>query len=588
MSSWIIHSPSSGIGDGTVFVTATTFSGSENREETLAVYEGRFYNMSGKTDLHQLYNQVTAITVDALWVTDVDYYGGEATYLNCTSTVYAFYANGTSGMVYDKIILTNEELLVEENDGSSRRECGELTINAYYGGVSASTTVTAYQEGNPKYDYLTFEILTGGTLIYSWDGAGSTPISTTPLYYSINNSEWQICENSMPTSSITVSTGDIVRWKAHQYAPNIGFFNSTAYFNVRGNFSSIAYWEDFATTDRTAYGIYHFFSLVDEYTYFGSYAKIISCEYLYLKATDIKYGFAGIDTLITAPKYLPNKFVMELGYSCAFYNCKNMVNGVKRMDAEETVIGGEFRQMFEGCSSMTNTFSELKVRQIQEVGCYLMYKGCSSLQKPPKILAEEVGKQGFDGMFLYCSSLTEAPELPIVKLGVTNQYGTFVQARNCYRQMFYGCSSLVKAPTILPATALTQGCYSGMFSGCTSLKKAPIIKAEQLDKNSCSHMFDGCVNLTETPFLWAETPSESAYTGMFSGCSRVDEVNCMVRITGPSNRSCIYGMLDGVKNTGKLKTNKKCYNGEHGWQSSFVGTHYKAPSGWTETIVELF
>ena len=38
----------------------------------------------------------------------------------------------------------------------------------------------------------------------------------------------------------------------------------------------------------------------------------------------------------------------------------------------------------------------------------------------------------------------------------------------CYHSMFYGCSSLVTAPT-LPATTLVQSCYSAMFCGCSSL-----------------------------------------------------------------------------------------------------------------------
>ena len=39
---------------------------------------------------------------------------------------------------------------------------------------------------------------------------------------------------------------------------------------------------------------------------------------------------------------------------------------------------------------------------------------------------------------------------------------------NCYNEMFYGCTSLTKAPE-LPATTLVEHCYEGMFSGCTNL-----------------------------------------------------------------------------------------------------------------------
>ena len=42
-------------------------------------------------------------------------------------------------------------------------------------------------------------------------------------------------------------------------------------------------------------------------------------------------------------------------------------------------------------------------------------------------------------------------------------------ARNCYNNMFYGCTGLTSAPE-LPATTLLAGnCYNSMFSGCTNI-----------------------------------------------------------------------------------------------------------------------
>ena len=40
---------------------------------------------------------------------------------------------------------------------------------------------------------------------------------------------------------------------------------------------------------------------------------------------------------------------------------------------------------------------------------------------------------------------------------------------NCYAFMFYGCTSLVTAPS-LPATTLANNCYNSMFYGCTKIK----------------------------------------------------------------------------------------------------------------------
>ena len=63
----------------------------------------------------------------------------------------------------------------------------------------------------------------------------------------------------------------------------------------------------------------------------------------------------------------------------------------------------------------------------------------------------------YASMFLYCTSLVNAPELPATTL-----------TANCYDYMFYGCTSLVNAPE-LPATTLASKCYESMFEGCTSL-----------------------------------------------------------------------------------------------------------------------
>ena len=68
----------------------------------------------------------------------------------------------------------------------------------------------------------------------------------------------------------------------------------------------------------------------------------------------------------------------------------------------------------------------------------------------------------FYSLFYGCTSLTKAPVLSTTRL-----------APDCYRDMFYGCQSLTKAPE-LPATTLRDHCYMSMFSGCQSLKEVRI------------------------------------------------------------------------------------------------------------------
>lgn len=121
--------------------------------------------------------------------------------------------------------------------------------------------------------------------------------------------------------------------------------------------------------------------------------------------------------------------------------------------------------------------------------CYqIMFSGCKSLIKTPKLQAAELGVDCYRGMFSDCKSLENAPELPAATL-----------AAYCYCRMFSGCVSLIKAPK-LPSTDIKTGCYASMFSRCTSLTDAPEL------------LYTGI--------------AQNCYVGIFSGCKLVDKVTC--------------------------------------------------------------
>ena len=113
----------------------------------------------------------------------------------------------------------------------------------------------------------------------------------------------------------------------------------------------------------------------------------------------------------------------------------------------------------------------------------------------------------FLGLFIDCTSLISAPDLPATTLN-----------HGCYSNMFRGCTSLISAPE-LPATTLWGFCYSRMFYGCTSLTTAPKLPATSLLAACCQYMFCRCTNLTTLPELHATTMVDSGYFGMFSGCT---------------------------------------------------------------------
>ena len=138
---------------------------------------------------------------------------------------------------------------------------------------------------------------------------------------------------------------------------------------------------------------------------------------------------------------------------------------------------------------------------------YRLFYGCTSLTKAPALPATTLAGYCYSSMFYGCTSLTEAPALPATTLAIY-----------CYNRMFEGCTSLAKAPE-LPATTLVGYCYNRMFEGCTSLAKAPELPATTLDSNCYQYMFSDCTSLTEAPALPATKLADYCYDRMFYGCT---------------------------------------------------------------------
>ena len=102
---------------------------------------------------------------------------------------------------------------------------------------------------------------------------------------------------------------------------------------------------------------------------------------------------------------------------------------------------------------------EIKPTSISKSYCYhSMFIGCTSLTAAPELPATTLADYCYYNMFADCTSLTAAPELPATTL-----------AKSCYYRMFYGCKNLTVAPE-LPATTLAMSCYAYMFDDCVNLK----------------------------------------------------------------------------------------------------------------------
>ena len=142
--------------------------------------------------------------------------------------------------------------------------------------------------------------------------------------------------------------------------------------------------------------------------------------------------------------------------------------------------------------------------------CYgYMFYGCTSLTKAPALPATTLAIGCYFGMFQGCTALTQAPALPATTLDAS-----------CYTLMFSGCTALAQAPE-LPATTLAMGCYNFMFAHCTALIQAPALLATTLANSCYGSMFYGCTSLTKAPALPATTLADYCYESMFWGCTSI-------------------------------------------------------------------
>lgn len=117
----------------------------------------------------------------------------------------------------------------------------------------------------------------------------------------------------------------------------------------------------------------------------------------------------------------------------------------------------------------------LPSRVINQISYLAMFRNCTSLTTPPKVIGDSMTRFAFNGsynyalkdMFINCTSLTKAPELP-----------NFLSPNNyCYEQMFKNCTSLnyIKClSTTITPSSLYNGWVNGVASTGTFVKAAGV------------------------------------------------------------------------------------------------------------------
>lgn len=193
--------------------------------------------------------------------------------------------------------------------------------------------------------------------------------------------------------------------------------------------------------------------------------------------------------------------------------------------------------------------------------CYLeMFLGCTSLHSAPELPATVLEDKCYFRMFYGCTSLTSIPSLPSEVTwhgastrhrqcfqmyqyctGITKLEGSLPATldKNCFEDMFAHCTGLVSVdPEFLPATTLVPHCYRGMFQD-TRFERAPNLPATALVTECYRYMFNACTQLNYIKCL-ATTNLGSGYTTNWVS----DDGNKKV----PNTSSCTFVRADADTN----------------------------------------
>lgn len=263
--------------------------------------------------------------------------------------------------------------------------------NCYIGGAQASAIYLGSSKIWPatQHDYsqdpLTFEVLEAGQFKFKYSSSHSQLI----MYSLDNGTHWT--QMSDDTWTATIPAGSKMIFDCYEPPTNtngIGTFSSTGNFNVSGNIGSLLEGYMGFTGELFTFTSYQFIYLFKDCTH------LISAEHLWLPTLSLREG------------------------------C--------------------YREMFSGCTSLTNAPSILPATTLAS-DCYLsMFEGCTSLITASELPATSLGNSCYYQMFAYCTSLISAPVLPAPRL-----------AAQCYYQMFRGCTSLNSVTCL--ATDISKG-----------------------------------------------------------------------------------------------------------------------------------
>lgn len=214
-----------------------------------------------------------------------------------------------------------------------------------------STTVseTCIYDPNHDYgqDYLTFRIISGGTIAWTAFGTGYER----GIEYSINNGEWKPLTASTTPTPVSVSKYDIVRFRGNSstYAGSKsnydGFEGSTAIFDIEGNIMSLIYGDAFTESTGLS-GSYNFCSIFKK-------ASAISAENLILPATTLtNYCYRAMFSFCTSLVKAPALPATTLAQGCYWYMFEQCAITTAPDLNAPTLVRECYGNMFNNCSHL--------------------------------------------------------------------------------------------------------------------------------------------------------------------------------------------------------------------------------------------
>ena len=181
-----------------------------------------------------------------------------------------------------------------------------------------------------------------------------------------------------------------------------------------------------------------------------------------------------------------------------------------------------------------------------------MFLGCTKLTTAPELPAESLASYCYKSMFCGCKALATAPDLPAKSL-----------ADNCYNEMFSYCTSLTNLPELPDYFEfLATSCFKGMFQNCTALKTAPELTAYQLGEYCYQNMFYGCTSLETAPMIHVvRSLAADCFAGMFSGCTKLSSVKLFIESDIKDNFNPHFYLSNWLNGAGTKADSPQLYLG---------------------------